>query len=124
MSIGNAEYGAVLREARLFQAALADAFESRLASIARSLAVEVLGRELLLAPAELATLARRLLDEASAEGPLCLRVAPADADIACQVRLVTDPGLQPGDAVLECREGDIDARLRVRLDNVLAAVGP
>jgi Flagellar assembly protein FliH len=111
-----------LRAARLFRAALADAFDARLAELTRELAAAVLGRELQLAPVDLEALARRLIAERRADEPLCLRVAPPDAGIACELPVVADPELRAGDAVLVCRSGDINARLAVRLAGVLAAL--
>jgi len=118
------ESAAAVRAARLFHAALGDAFDTLAAQLARDLACEVLMRELQLAPADVAALASRLLNERSAQEPLRLRVAPADAHIACDLPVVADPRLQAGDAVLECRSGEIDARLTVRLSAILAKVTP
>ncbi len=113
---------AAIREARLFRAALSEALEAVVVELSRRLAVDVVGRELRLAPVDLATLARRLIDERMLEHPVRLRVAFADAEIACELPLIVDPALQAGDAVLECRGGAIDARLTVRLAAALAAV--
>lgn len=111
-----------LRAARLFRAALADAFDAVLAELTRELAAAVLGRELQLAPVDLEALARRLIAERRSDEPLCLRVAPSDAGIACELPVVADPELRAGDAVLVCRSGEINARLAVRLAGVLAAL--
>ena len=73
-----------IRSARLFSAALTDAFEL------------LLGDE-----------------------PVRLRVAPADGAIACPLPVVIDPTLEVGDAILECRAGEIDARLAVRFAALL-----
>jgi hypothetical protein len=108
--------------AKLFGAALADAFDMLLPELVRGLAAEVLGRELRLAAVDLEALARRLIAERLAQGPVRLRVAPSEANVICELPVVTDPALRPGDVVLECRSGDIDARLRTRLAAVLAAV--
>jgi hypothetical protein len=110
------------REARLFRAVLADAFDALAAELIRALAADVLGRELQLAPVDVALLVRRLVAERRADDPLAVRVCPADADLACELPVVADPELRPGDAVLVCRNGEIDARLAVRLEHVLAAV--
>jgi hypothetical protein len=116
---GASEAGA-LRAARFFQAALADAFDLQLAGLVRDIAAEVVGRELRLAPADIGEIARRLLAEYAAEEPLRLHVSPGDVAFACALPIVVDPALAPGDAVLECRSGDIDARLAVRLAGVSA----
>ncbi len=117
------EPSALLSEVRLFRSALADALDEHAATLIRRLAADVLGRELQLAPVDVAYLARRLVAERLADEPIRLRVAPADAGFACDVPVVADACLNPGDAVLECRSGAIDARLGVRLADVLAAVG-
>jgi hypothetical protein len=111
---------AAVRDARLFRAALADAFEMLAARLTGELAREVLGRELHLGSADVAALARTLIAERSADGPVRLRVAPSDADIVCDLPVVADPRLGAGDAILECRSGEIDARLDVRLATILA----
>ncbi len=119
-----AESVAAAREARLFRAALADAFDALAAQLVRALAADVLGRELQLAPADVELLARRLVTDRRADEPLSLRVCPADLPVDCELPVVGDPELQPGDVVLVCCNGEIDARLAVRLADVLAAVGP
>ncbi len=117
-----AEYRAALRDARLFRAALADSFDGLLDTLLDALAVEVLGRELRLAAVDLRSLADRLILERRADEPLRLRVAPADLPLGCDLTVIADPELRPGDAILECRSGEIDARLQVRLASVLAAL--
>lgn len=110
-----------LRAARCFRAALADALDARLEDLLRDLASDVLARELMLAPADIAAILRRLIDERTADGPLCVRVAAEDAALPCALPLVVDPALRPGDAVLVCAHGSIDARLGVRLADILEA---
>jgi flagellar biosynthesis/type III secretory pathway protein FliH len=114
------DYAAALRDARIFRAALADAFASLAAELLDRLGAEVLGRELRLTPADVETIARRILLERRSDEPLRLRVAEADSGVACEVPVVVDPALAPGDAVLECRSGNIDARLAVRFAAVVA----
>lgn len=109
------ERSEALRDARIFRAALADALAALAEDLMRRLGADVLGRELQLAPADVETIARRLLLERRTDEPLRLRVAAADSAIACDVPVVVDPELAAGDAILECRSGDIDARLAVRL---------
>lgn len=115
---------AALRAARLFRAGLADAFDALTADLVRALAREVLGRELRLSPVDIEGIARQLIEQCFDQEPLRLRVAPADAGVACDLPVAADSELEPGDAILECRSGDIDARLRVRLASVLAKVEP
>lgn len=118
------EVAAAVRDARVFRAALADAFDALLADLLRHTAADVLARELRLAPADVETLARTLLRERDADGPVRLRVAAADAGIRCDVPVLVDEALAQGDAILELRHGTIDARLGVRVADVLEAVQP
>jgi hypothetical protein len=115
-----AEPAAAIREARLFRAALADAFDLLADSLAHRLAQEVLGRELQLAPVDLQEIAARVFDRAMGAEPLRLRVSAADAAVAVELPVVIDGALAAGDAILECRSGGIDARLTVRLAQVVA----
>ena len=107
-----------LRDARLFRARLADAFDDAVARLVRELATDVLARELRLAPVEIATLVRRVLERAPV---IRVRVAPADAGFVRGVPVLADPALAPGDAIVELGRGELDARLGVRLAAVLEA---
>lgn len=107
-----------LRDARLFRARLADAFDDAVARLVRDLAADVLARELRLAPVEIATLVRRVLERAPV---IRVRVAPADAGFVRGVPVLADPALAPGDAIVELGRGELDARLGVRLAAVLEA---
>lgn len=113
-----------IRAARIFHAALADAFDALLAGLVRDLCTEVLARELNLQPADIDGIIARLLAERTHDGPLRVRVAAADARAACGIPVVVDEALRAGDAVLECANGSIDARLGVRLADVIAAATP
>jgi flagellar biosynthesis/type III secretory pathway protein FliH len=116
------ELAAVLRDVRFFRAHLMDAYDAARATLVRDLAYAVLGRELVLAPADVATLAARIVAEHPATQPLRVRVAPADAAVRCgDLPVVVDPALAAGDAVVEFAGGSVDARLGVRLASVLAA---
>jgi hypothetical protein len=114
----------VLREARLFRARLADAFDDAAARLLRELASDVLARELRLAPCDLAAIVRRI----AARAPV-LRVRVGAGDLArgvalprgCGAVLVEDRALGDGDAVVELAGGALDARLGVRLATVLEA---
>jgi flagellar assembly protein FliH len=115
------------RDVRLFRARLADAFDVARDSLAREFAYAVLGRELMLAPPDLAALAERILAEHPDARPLRLRVAPGDAAVlgaraGALPPLVADAALAPGDAIVEFAAGSIDARLGVRLAAVLDAL--
>jgi hypothetical protein len=112
---------ALWRDVRLFRARLADALDAMRERLLVALACDVLARELRLAPADIAALAQRLIDERTREVPIRLHVAPSDLErvrgVGCAV--VVDPALLAGDAVLECESGDVDARLGVRLADAL-----
>ena len=113
-----------IRDARLFRARLADAFDAALASLLRELAADVLARELRLAPCDLAAIVQRV-----AGGAPVVRVRVAACDLArgvalprgCEAVVVADPALAAGDAVVELAGGALDARLGVRLAAVLEA---
>jgi len=113
---------AAAREVRLFRAHLMEALDAAIETLCNDIATEVVGRELRLAPAEIKAILQRALERYAAEGPVCIRVHPDDADLlACEIPLVGDCALRRGDAVLELRNGTIDASLGVRLDSVLRA---
>jgi flagellar biosynthesis/type III secretory pathway protein FliH len=108
-------------EARRFRAALADALALSLERLVRDVACDVLARELLLAPPDVAAIAARALERYLDDGPLQLRVHPDDRG-ACDTldfRVVTDKRLRAGDVVLDVRCGSIDASLGARLETVL-----
>lgn len=120
------EFVAAVRDARLFRARLADAFDEAVVRLLRELASDVLVRELRLAPCDLAGLVRR----ASERAPV-VRVRVAACDVASvagvlrsrggDVEVVEDDALAGGDIVLEVAGGALDARLGVRLATVLEA---
>lgn len=116
----SAELLAVLREARLFRARLADAFDEARGRLLRELASGVLARELLLGPCDVDVLARKLC----AEMPVVrVRVAPSETSAVRGVPVVADVALAVGDAIVEVADGVVDARLGVRLAVVLEAFG-
>jgi flagellar biosynthesis/type III secretory pathway protein FliH len=108
-------------EARRFRAALADALALSLERLVRDVACDVLARELVLAPPDVAAIAAHALERYLDDGPLQLRVHPDDRDAcaALDVPLVTDERLRAGDVVLDVRCGSIDASLGARLETVL-----
>jgi hypothetical protein len=112
------------RDVRVFRARLADAFDAACDALLREFAYAVLGRELILGPADIATIAARVLAEHPGAQPLRLRVAPADAltlahDAGALPPIAGDAELAPGDAILEFAGGSIDARLGIRLAALL-----
>jgi flagellar biosynthesis/type III secretory pathway protein FliH len=111
---------AALRDVRLFRARLADALQVATATLVRELAYAVVGRELRIAPADVAALAARLLAEHPAAVPVEIRHAPGER-VELGVPAVADPQLAPGDLVIAFTGGEIDARLGVRLAVALEA---
>jgi hypothetical protein len=114
-----------VREARLFRARLADAFDDAAARLLRELASDVLARELRLAPCDLAEIVRRVAERAPV---VRVRVAACDAarvagtsHLRGRISVVEDPALAAGDAAVELAGGALDARLGVRLATVLEA---
>jgi len=138
------ETRAAIRDARLFRARLADALDARLARLLAAIASEVLVRELRIAPVDLKALVARIAGEGAAQ-PVCIRIAPADRtalassdmparaerelDVTAShdrdelglgdIRLLEDDTLAPGDLIVAFADGEIDARLGVRLAAVL-----
>ncbi|HEX3551037.1 MAG TPA: hypothetical protein VHT53_11705 [Candidatus Elarobacter sp.] len=105
-----------LRDARLFRAKLADAFDEALPRLLRELAVRVLARELRLAPCDLERIARDVLALAPA---IRIRLAHGDSATIPGAPVVRDGALETGDAIVELDGGAVDARLGTRLQLVL-----
>jgi flagellar biosynthesis/type III secretory pathway protein FliH len=120
------EMRAAIRDARLFRARLGEALDARLARLLAAIASEVLVRELRIAPFDLKALVARIAGEVAAQ-PVCIRIAPGDrtalgsSDTAAlgDIPLREDETLAPGDLIVVFADGEIDARLGVRLAAVL-----
>jgi flagellar biosynthesis/type III secretory pathway protein FliH len=109
----------VCARVRRFRAMLDDALDRTLADLLREIAVDVVGRELLLAPADLAAIVRRARDRC-AEIPVAVRVHPSQQLLGdFDVPVLPDPLLRSGDVQIELRSGSIDARLGVRIEQML-----
>lgn len=117
------ELETTLRAARRFRAALRDALEAALPELLRSIAAEVLGRELQLEPVAIARVVTAALDRAAGDHILAIRVHPSEYDAVAELGFTTiaEPALGAGDCRVELRSGTIDASLGVRLETVLAA---
>jgi flagellar biosynthesis/type III secretory pathway protein FliH len=114
-----------MREVRLFGARVAEALDSAVEQMLCDVASDVLGRELVLTPADVERIVDRALRRYAAEEPLRVRVHPDDAaKLQCGVPVLADAQLRRGDAIVELRDGFIDASLGVRLDAVLRACAP
>jgi hypothetical protein len=111
------------RDVRLFRARLADAFALAREQLLREIACAVLGRELMLAPPDIAAIVVRVAAEHAPDPPLRVRLAPGDLDApalrALHLPLVCDERLAPGDAVVEFAGAHVDARLGTRLEALL-----
>jgi hypothetical protein len=108
-------------DVRRFRAALADALDAQLSDLLGDIACDVLARELLLAPADVAQIVATALERFSAETPLRVRAHPADLPVLANAGVVAlaDASLRRGDAIVELQHGTIDARLGMRLAAVL-----
>jgi len=112
----------LMREVRLFYARVVEAVEAAVETLVADIAVDVLGRELLLAPCDIEAIVDRALARFTSEQPLRVRVHPDDAVLLqCAVPVVADERLRAGDAVVELREGSVDASLGVRLAALVRA---
>ncbi|MGC8486291.1 MAG: FliH/SctL family protein [Candidatus Baltobacteraceae bacterium] len=115
----------VLGESARWYARLDDALDAACTRLLRDIAAGVLARELQLAPSEIASIIENIRAQMLGE-PLCVRLHPddaarwSDASLPCR----RDDTLAPGDALVELREGSIDARFGVRLQAVLDACTP
>lgn len=111
---------ALLREVRLFRANVAERVDAAVETLLRDIACDVLARELRIGPAEIDAIVLRALERYFSEEPLRVHVHPADAPrVTCDIPVIADETLREGDAVIELRDGAIDASLGVRLDAVL-----
>lgn len=115
-----------LREVRFFHAHLSEALEAAVASLLEEIARDVLGRELLLAPAVLSRIVSGALERYRQSEPLRVRVHRTDLDALAEsdVPVFADDGLEPGDAIVELRSGGIDLSLQTRVEEVLGKMNP
>jgi flagellar biosynthesis/type III secretory pathway protein FliH len=113
----------VLADVRRFHAALADALDATREKLLRELACSVLGRELMLAPAEIETITADAVARVVDEEPVRVRAHPDDVPRVASAALpvIADATLRRGDVMIDVRSGTIDASLGVRLASLLAA---
>lgn len=110
------------RDVRLFHARVIEAVEAAVETLVTDIAADVLGRELALAPVDIEAIVDRVLQRFADEEPLRVRVHAEDAaSMKCAIPVVTDMRLRPGDAVIELRDGSVDASLGVRLATLVRA---
>ena len=111
---------AVLHDIETFRAYAIETIERSLERLLMSMAEEVLGRELILAPADVSEIVRRALRRYDREGPIRVRVSAADlGNVQTDLPVVVDNDLKAGDLLVEVRDGMLDARMDVRLDCVV-----
>lgn len=115
----------LLRDVRLFNARVTEALESAIEQLLCDVACDVLARELQLRPADIERIVDRTLQRFCAEEPLRVRVHPEDvATLKSRIPAIADASLSRGDAILELRDGFVDASLGVRLQAVLRELAP
>jgi flagellar assembly protein FliH/type III secretion protein L len=126
---GLARAGAALVEAAAERDRRLGAVEREVVALAVEVAGKILGRAVALDPATAVDLAAGALAAARARRDVVLRVHPADvaalragearlravAARAHAVEIREDPGLAPGDVVVETEAGRVDGRLATRL---------
>lgn len=117
------EYEEMLRAARRFRAALEDALEVATQQVLRTIAGEVLARELQLAGPDLAAIVSTALDRVGNQCIPFVRAHPADCASleGLGLALVADDSMKAGDIRIELQSGTIDLTLDARLDAALAA---
>jgi hypothetical protein len=104
---------------------LDEAFARERATLLEDLAVDVLARELRLAPVDVEAIARRLMREHGTNLPVALRVAASDRAFfeTFDLPVETDVRLRSGEVVLVVRDGVLESTLGVRLAAVVRAAG-
>lgn len=111
---------ALLEELSLARLAALETYDRAVPHLLKALARGVFGRELALAPADLATLAAEMRAHFAREEPVALVIAPSETPPPCSLPVRRDATLRPGDVLLEVRDGEIDARFRLRLAGAIA----
>ena len=103
-------------ELALMRLAAHEAFERAKDSLLTSLAEHVLGREFALAPAHIEALVARVVDASRELEPVSLALNAADMErVRTALPKRIDPSLEPGDFVVEVRDGSLESPLRFRL---------
>ncbi|HTU69655.1 MAG TPA: FliH/SctL family protein [Candidatus Baltobacteraceae bacterium] len=105
---------------RRFRAMLDDALEHCVQELLREIAVDVVGRELQSAPADIDAIVRRARERCSQSPPLAVRVHPSQAQLLrLDVPVLADPRLRSEDVMIDVHAGSIDATLGVRIERLL-----
>ncbi|HSN90944.1 MAG TPA: type III secretion system stator protein SctL [Anaeromyxobacteraceae bacterium] len=133
---GLAAAGAALAGAALERERILAAAEREVVALAIEVARKILGRELATDPAAALHLAAAALRNARGRRQATLRVHPSDAPairegearlsplvpVAPGLAVEEDPGLSPGDVVVETEAGRIDARIETQLESLRLAL--
>ncbi|WP_210507502.1 FliH/SctL family protein [Naasia sp. SYSU D00057] len=103
------------------------AVDASLLAASVELAEALVDRELASAPDAPLDRVRRVLDGATEQLPVRVRLAPADAELAGTelegIAVLADAALHRGDAVVELPDGILDARIAAALDRARAVLG-
>lgn len=115
-----------IRAARLFRAAMADALEVAVQRLVRTIARDVLARELELNRADIAGIVTNALERQAGQPVLSIRAHPVDLAALASIGLerVADDTLAPGDILMVLHSGTIDLSLSARLEAAIGAVVP
>lgn len=112
-----------LRCVRRFRAAVSDAVIAAVQEVVPSIVLEVLGRELLLAEADIVAIAAAALRRFDIEQVLSIAAHPTEIETLAPfgLRRVADGSLKRGEIRLELHSGTIDLTLAERTTTALAA---
>ena len=110
----------VVHELTLLTLAAREAFARAAARLLRELANDVLARELLLAPADVAALVGRAVAAFAEHAPVGIAVSGFDADrVRAPLPVRVDPRLGAGDLVVDVRDGAFESSFTFRLEDAL-----
>jgi hypothetical protein len=111
----------IAQELALMRIAALESFERASSDLLGRLARDVLARELALAPVDLCALAARALAAFADHEPIALVVAPSDvAGFATTLPVRADTMLEPGDLIVEVRDGAFESRFALRVAETIA----
>lgn len=110
-----------LADVRRFRAAFADALEMSVRGVVREIAVDIVARELRLAPSDISAIVARAIERYGIVEPFTVRTSPDDARAIAgrYADVVADVNLRGGDVIIELLSGSIDATLGARLEHLL-----
>ena len=110
----------IVHELVLMRLAAIEAFESGTTRLLRALADDVLGRELSVSAADVASLAARLLATYGEHEPIEIVVSAVDAErVRVPLPVRVDPALVAGDLVVRVRDGAFESQFGFRLESAL-----